>query len=66
MNMLFWVWYAIRKEQQEQQEEMELKPSSLESIDSLIPSPIYFFIGLLCGVGVIIVSWILFKLFITM
>lgn len=60
MNMLFWVWYAMYKEEKED----NMPYSSSESIDSLIPSPIYFFIGILCGLGIIGVSWLLFKLLI--
>lgn len=60
MNMLFWVWYEKYKESREVDEE----PYFDESIDSLIPSPIYFFIGILCGLGIIGISWLIFKLFI--
>ena len=59
MNMLFWVWYKLYKEEQEDEDNTEY---SWETIDSLIPSSVYLVIGVLCGLGTIVLSLIIFKM----
>lgn len=63
MNMLFWVWYAKHIEDTENDEEVSAYSSDA---DLYIPSPWCALVGLLVGVGIIGISWLLFKLFISM
>lgn len=60
MNMLFWIWYARYKERMEEDDTFY---DTVENIDTLIPSPIYFFIGLIFGFSIIVMSWLLFRVF---
>lgn len=59
MNMLFRVWYARYKERLEEDD----TPIDFEDIGSLIPSPLYFFIGVLIGAALLLISYVLLKLF---